>query len=79
MLLFQSKKVQEIVNKTYKSGDPILVNNKWNHKIKIESSVQFGVSVNKNNGDETLTNKGVIHFSKTGTHLVPRKEDSHET
>lgn len=69
----------KLINETYKSGEPILVNDTWKHKIKIETTVQFGVSVNQDNGDETPTNKGVIHFSKTGTHLVPRKEEPHET
>ena len=45
----------------------------WTHKEKFDSSYIIGTHVDTD-GTETRTNKGIIAYSKTGTHVYPRKE-----
>lgn len=49
-------------------------NGNWNHKEMVTSSNIVGVHVNPITGKETKTNKAVIVYSKTGTHIYPRQE-----
>ncbi|MBT2157583.1 hypothetical protein JMW52_14115 [Clostridioides difficile] len=37
----------------------------------MEVDKNIGVNVNNITGEKTLTNKFKIHYSKTGTHIVP--------
>ena len=36
----------------------------------------IGVDISRKTGAETKTTKGTIHYSKTGTHLVPTRSDN---
>ena len=78
-LTISEKEAQEIINQ--KSGAGIVVldkNGKWKNKELINCDSQLGIDVDSNTGEETSTDKGTIHYSKTGTHLVPRKEEKHD-
>lgn len=70
---------QEIIYRNYGTG--ILVydrNGNWKHKELIDCGEEIGVVVDTSTGVETITDKGTIHYSKTGTHLVPRKEENND-
>ena len=46
----------------------------WKHKELIDCGKNIGVDIDPNSKEETPTDKATIHYSKSGTHLVPRKE-----
>lgn len=48
----------------------------WLHKEKVAADKLVGVHVDLN-GVETPTKSAMIVYSKTGTHIYPRKEDTH--
>ena len=78
-LTISEKEAQEIINQ--KSGAGIVVldkNGKWKNKELINCDSQIGIDVDSNTGEETSTDKGTIHYSKAGTHLVPRNEEKHD-
>lgn len=65
---------QKLVNDYGGKGIPIIdKNGKWTNKEKFEASDVIGTHVSSD-GVETKTNKGMISYSKTGTHVYPRKE-----
>jgi len=49
----------------------------WTHKEIIEADQDIGVHVSLTDGAETPSNRFKIHYSKSGTHIVPtqRRED----
>lgn len=68
------KYAQELVDKYSGKGEAILdKNGNWTHKEKFDDTKIIGTHVDMD-GTETRTNKGVISYSKTGTHVYPRKE-----
>ena len=78
-LTISEKETQEIIN--HKSGTGKLIYDRkgnWKNKELIDCEKEIGVDVDINTGIETPTDKATIHYSKTGTHLVPRKEESHD-
>lgn len=65
---------QELVDKHSGRGKAIMDRHgNWTHKEKFDASEIIGTHVDTD-GTETQTNKGVIAYSKTGTHVYPRKE-----
>lgn len=65
---------QELVDKHSGKGEAVVnSNNQWTGKEKFSDSEVIGTHVDMN-GTETKTNKGMIVYSKTGTHVYPRKE-----
>ena len=44
---------------------------KWINKEFIVADRDIGVNVNYVTGEETITNRFTIHYSNTGTHVVP--------
>lgn len=65
---------QELVDKHSGKGKAITDRHgNWTHKEKFDDSKIIGTHVDAD-GTETRTNKGVIAYSKTGTHVYPRKE-----
>ena len=66
---------QDIINA--KSGTGVLLKDKDGKPVKerIDCGRIIGVDIDQNSGKETITDKATIHYSKTGTHLVPRKEN----
>lgn len=71
---------QKLVDKYGGKGDPVIDGNgDWTHKEKIEDSHIIGTHVDGRSGVETRTNMGMIVYSKTGTHVYPRKEEDDES
>ncbi|MBH7818108.1 polymorphic toxin type 50 domain-containing protein, partial [Clostridioides difficile] len=71
-LTITKEEAQELVNKH--AGNGIIKFNRsgeWDKKELIEVDKNIGVNVNNITGEKTLTNKFKIHYSKTGTHIVP--------
>ena len=73
-LTIEMPQVQEIVDKYAGSGRLIRdASGKWTHKEIITTDTPLGVHVGLD-GVETPTKSAIIHYSKNGTHIVPRKE-----
>lgn len=65
---------QKLVDTYGGKGEAILDKHKnWTRKEKFDDTNIIGTHVDTD-GTETRTNKGVIAYSKTGTHVYPRKE-----
>ena len=72
-LTISKEKAQELINQY--AGKGILEfsdSGKWNKKEIITVNEQIGVVKNKN--EEIKTNSFKIHYSKTGTHIVPYRK-----
>lgn len=50
----------------------------WNYKEKVIAKHAIGAHVDPDSGKETRTKNAMIVYSKTGTHIYPRKEDDNE-
>lgn len=73
-ITISEQEAQDIINS--KSGTGILVKDRkgnWKHKELIDCGKEIGVFVEPISKNKIPTNKATIHYSKTGTHLVPRK------
>ncbi len=68
---------QELVDKLSGTGEPLIdgKTGEWLHKEKVTSPHIIGTHVDSEDGTETKTNKAMITYSKTGTHIYPRKEE----
>lgn len=65
---------QELVDKYGGKGTVVMdKHGNWTNKEKFEDTRSIGIHVDVD-GTETKTNKGMITYSKTGTHVYPRKE-----
>jgi hypothetical protein len=64
---------QKLIDELSGTGEPQMVNGKWNHKERVSASGIIGVYVNHETGKEQKTNKAMIAYSKTGSHIYPRK------
>ena len=63
---------QELVDIYHGTGDVKTDRNgNWDNKEYITASINIGVDVNPKTGMHTVTNRFAIHYSKTGTHIVP--------
>ena len=65
---------QRLVDEYSGNGEPIMdKKGNWTNKERFTADDIIGTHVNRDR-TETRTNKGVIAYSKTGTHVYPRKE-----
>jgi len=48
-------------------------NGNWTKKEYMSVGKDIGVYINPKTGKEIITNRIAIHYSKTGTHIVPVK------
>lgn len=65
---------QELVNKLSETGEAIIdKNGNLVNKEKVEDGSDIGMYVDHQTGEETKTNKAMIVYSKTGTHIYPRR------
>ena len=70
------KEAQELVNKYAGTGKfKRDRNDKWTHKEFVKADKQIGVVVDRITGEEITTKRFTIHYSQSGTHIVPRKEE----
>lgn len=76
-LTITEKEAQELVNEYAGTGKIIRDrNDRWNNKEIISVNHDIGINVDLETGEETTTNRFVIHYSKKGIHIVPvRKEE----
>jgi len=64
---------QALVDKYHGTGHiPINEAGDWNKEVVIADR-DIGMNVDHETGIETLTNRFVIHYRKTGTHIVPTR------
>ena len=67
---------KELVDKLHGTGQPIVDSKgNWTKKERVENSEIIGTVVNPLTGEESETRKAIIHYSKTGTHIIPSRED----
>lgn len=67
--------IQRLVDDLHGTGELVYKpNGEWNNKEKVVADKKIGVNVDIETGDKSETSKATLHYSKTGTHIVPRKE-----
>ena len=67
---------QKLVDELAGKGCPIRDRNgKWTHQERIKNNEYIGSYVDRETTKETKTNKGIIVYSKTGTHIYPAKDE----
>lgn len=71
-LTITEDEAQDIINA--KSGTGKLIKDKDGKPVKEKIDCDKTIDIDLKTKEETPTDKGKIHYSKTGTHLVPRKE-----
>lgn len=65
---------QKLVNELGGTGELVLSRTgEWTRKEKVQTSYVIGAHVDES-GNESDTNKAMIVYSKTGSHIYPRKE-----
>ena len=64
---------QELVDMYHGTGH-VHINKRgdWDKEVVIADN-DIGINVDKTTGRETLTDRYIIHYSKTGTHIVPTR------
>ena len=73
-LLGNAKTAQETYKRLHFTGVPFLdKNGNWTHKERAEDNKTIGVFVNVSSTVHEKTNKAMIVYSKTGSHMYPRK------
>lgn len=63
------ERAQELVNKLHGTGQPI-----GDHKERVDFGEIIGIYINKNTQEQYETTWGIIHYSKTGVHIVPSQK-----
>ena len=71
-LTITEDEAQDIINQKYGTGN-IHVSNNGQIKEVIVHETDIGINIDKTSHKEEATNAATIHYSKTGTHLVPTK------
>lgn len=67
---------QELVDRHSGKGSPIRDRNgNWTHQERIDNNENIGSYVDRKTMEETKTSKGIIVYSKTGTHIYPAKDE----
>lgn len=66
-------KAQELVDTLSGTGSSVMQNGVWQHKERVQADTIIGVYVDPITGKETPTNCAIIIYSKTGSHIFPRK------
>lgn len=67
---------QKLVNELSGTGETLLtIDGRWLRKEKVTASHIVGIHVDNKTGMKTETNHAMIVYSKTGTHIYPRKDD----
>ena len=68
--------VQKLLPQLMGTGEPIFdANGDWTHKERVVCSDFVGTHIDVSTGNETKTKGITIIYSKTGCHIVPRKDD----
>lgn len=73
--VFDTIDIQELVNKYAGNGELKFKHDEnWNKVEIIEIDEYIGMYISKNKTEIYETKRFSIHYSKTGIHIVPRKE-----
>lgn len=70
--LDKSQKSDIIIKKESQIRDR---NGNWTHQERIDNNERIGSYVDRKTMKETKTSKGIIVYSKTGTHIYPAKDE----
>lgn len=66
---------QALVDELGGTGIPVLdENGNWTHRERVEADKPIGAYVDQKTGEETETSSAMIIYSKTGSHVYPRKD-----
>ena len=67
---------QELVDRHSGKGSPIRDRNgNWTHQERIDNNESMGSYVDRKTMEGTKTRKGIIVYSRTGTHIYPAKDE----
>ena len=67
---------QKLVDDLSGTGIPIIYSKgNWTNKERVEASETLGVHISPDDNKETETKKATIVYSKTGSHIIPRKDE----
>ena len=67
---------QRLVDELSTTGEAVFDSNgNWKNKERVVSDKIIGAHVDNENGKETRTKAAVIVYSKTGSHIYPRKDE----
>ena len=69
---------QKIIDTLSGTGQPVMAKNEWQNKERVSGMGIIGVHIDPNTLEETVTRHGLIIYSKTGSHIIPRKGDDDE-
>ncbi len=65
---------QRLVDELSGTGEALMTDDgKWLNRERVSASTNVGMYLDEN-GNKTETNKAMIVYSKTGSHIYPRKE-----
>jgi len=64
---------QELIDKYHGTGHTPISRQGWGNKEIIVADYDIGVDIDRNTKRETITSRFTIHYSNTGTHIVPTK------
>ena len=71
---------QKLVDELSGTGQPVIDRNgNWTNRERVIYKKKVGVNVDDSTHKETRTDKLMIVYSNTGTHIYPRKEDTNGT
>ena len=63
---------QELVDKYHGTGETwVSKSGVWKQKETVRVSTNIGVNIDLHTAKETITNRFTIHYSRTGSHIVP--------
>lgn len=75
-LTVSEKEVQDLVNKYAGTGEIRRdAQGNWTNKEFVKADRKIGVAIDPVTGEEFETSRFSIHYSKKGTHIVPRREE----
>lgn len=64
--------LQDIIDKNYLDGKVGIKNHRTQYSTEVTlDSYEYGVAISKKDGKAYPTNRFKIHYSATGTHIVP--------
>lgn len=67
---------QTLVDKYSGKGEAVIDGHgNWTHKERFSDTNTIGIHIDKHTGMESKTKGGTIVYSKTGTHVYPRKDE----
>lgn len=64
---------QSMVNALCGTGQPVMKADKWQKKERVVSDTEIGVYIDPKTKEKITTKYGMIVYSKTGSHIYPRK------